>query len=183
MSGPEPSGSIDINAEHVPQGKKKAFFYSLFLLIAVENIGVVNYTDLNVEVLMADTWLHVVPPGKTEARLYRQWLEAGCPDEPLVPWEEEMNFFTAYNMDALHYFTADAQVRQFLDVRNIIRGKDLSSTPAGLKSSSLPFEQHLFTKLKLLMAQREHLSERLTRLLRVLSIYDDVILDIQEGRF
>lgn len=132
---------------------------------------------------MADTWLRLVPAGPSEERLYRQWLAAGCPDDEPEPIDEGIHLYTAHSMRALHYLTMDAQVRQYMDLRNLIRDPDLSPLPARLQSSTRPFEQHLFTKLKLLMVQREQLLGRFVHLLRILSVYDDILLDIAEGRF
>ena len=132
---------------------------------------------------MAQWWLHTVPPDKTEELLYRAWVNAGCPVEQLDIQDVDINTFTAHQMGALQYLTWDAQIRKFMELRNLLRDPDSIPAFSGLQSSSLPFEQHLFTKLKLLMAQREHLLERFLQLLRIISIYDDILLDIAEGCF
>jgi hypothetical protein len=142
-----------------------------------------DLSPFELEVVLADIWLCNVPAGSTEEHLYRQWLASGCPDEEPEPIDEGIHLHTAHSMRALHYLTMDAQVRQYMDLRNLIRDPDLSPLPAHLQSSTRPFEQHLFTKLKLLMAQRELLLGRFVNLLRILSFYDDILLDIVEGLF
>jgi hypothetical protein len=132
---------------------------------------------------MAQWWLHTVPPDKAEELLYRAWVEAGCPLQQLDIQDVDINTFTAHQMGAIQYLTWDAQIRKFMELRNLLRDPESIPAPSSLQSSSLLFEQHLFTKLKLLMAQREHLLERFLQLLRIISIYDDILLDIEEGCF
>lgn len=132
---------------------------------------------------MAQWWLHTVPADKAEELLYRAWVEAGCPLHQLDIQDVDINTFTAHQMGAIQYLTWDAQIRKFMELRNLLRDPESIPAPSSLQSSSLPFEQHLFTKLKLLMAQREHLLERFLQLLRIISIYDDILLDIEEGCF
>jgi hypothetical protein len=159
------------------------FLLDLFPTMLFQTSANRDLSAFQVEVVLADTWLRIVQAGPTEERLYREWLAAGCPKDEPEPFDEGIHLYTAHSMGALHYLTMDAQVRQYMDLRNLIRDPDLSPLPAHLQSSSRPFEQHLFTKLKLLMAQREQLLGRFANLLRILSFYDDILLDIVEGVF
>lgn len=131
---------------------------------------------------MADTWLRLVPPGPDVVQAYRAWEMAGCPHEHIsAPLDRSINASTAHQMQAFHYLNWDSQMTQFMELRNLLDDRNPFPDHISLQSLSLPFEGHLITKLKILMVQREHLLNFFLYLLQILSVYDDILLDIAEG--